>query len=47
MLSKHAEHNHAIKLEPGITPLYKSIYKFIKTEYKILKNYLNKAQEKN
>ena len=47
ILPKYAEHNHAIELEPGTTPLYKPIYGLTETEHKVLKNYLNKAQEKS
>ena len=47
ILLKHTEHNHVIELELGTTPLYKPIYKLTETEYEILKNYLNKTQEKN
>ena len=46
MLPKHAEHDHAIELEPGTTPPYKPIYGLTETEREVLRNYLNKAQEK-
>ena len=47
ILLKHTEYNYAIELEPGTISLYKSIYRLMETEYEILKNYLNKIQEKD
>ena len=47
MLLKYVEHDYIIELELGTIFLYKSIYGFIETECEVLKNYLNKAQEKS
>ncbi|CRG88523.1 Retrotransposable element Tf2 155 kDa protein type 3 [Talaromyces islandicus] len=46
MLPEHAEHDHAIDLEPGTTPPHKPIYRLTETEREVLRDYLSKAQEK-